>query len=159
MANALVTIERAEVYSHELAARLGDLLVNLSQKYDGGPVPEARLRSIIEAPSAEQILAISAGQVVGAATVSLRPSIAHEPRGWLEDFVVHPGWRGREFGTADKIADRWELWLAARGVKTLNFTSGYEKVAAHSFYARRGAKIIGRVGDSAFFDYQIPPLD
>lgn len=149
-----VQIERAGEFTPELAAGIGLLQPFLSNNRDDSPISEDKLRSIIESPTMEQIVAVESSRIVGAASIKLVNTENDEPTGWLDDFVTHPDTRGK--GVADMVADEWENWFRERNVNALYFTSNWQRVAAHKFYLRRGAKIISPPDTkSAVFLYPI----
>ncbi len=150
-----LTIERVKQYTPEIAAGIGLLQPTLNKDRSERPIPEDELRRKIESPTTEQIIAIGNGRIIGAATLSLINAESEQPTGWLDDFVVHPDAQGK--GVSDKIADEWEAWFGERNVKSLFFTSNWQRTAAHKFYLRRGAQIVSpsSVG-SAIFLYPIP---
>lgn len=147
-------VERVMRYDNDLTAALGGLLLHLSDRADGAPISEAKLRSQIESPSVEQIIAHASTRLLDAATLTQLGGLMPTNKGWLEDFVVAPEARG--LGVADAIADEWEDWARQREITTIMFTSGWDREAAHKFYLRRGAVILNDKNDkTAFFNYPI----
>ncbi len=155
IAGAAVAVERVERYSSGLGQVLGRSLVHLTGETDTEPIPEAKLRFNIDNPGAEQLIAVSNTQILGAATLTQLGGLMPHAKAWLEDFFVVPEARGK--GVADALADEWEAWCREREITTLMFTSGWHREAAHRFYKRRGAVILNTPSDrTAFFNYPVP---
>lgn len=152
-----LVLERVSLYTPELAAQLGELMIDLSEKASGQPTPEEKLRLNIESPSVLQLVVFAGDQAVGSSVITKLGGTTDGPsNGWLNDVVLHPDSRGK--GVADLMADEWEAWCREENIDRLLFTSAWYRQPAHRFYLRRGAFIINNHPEdkTAFFNYPIP---
>lgn len=133
-----IHVERLTEYSEDDAAGIGELMPILSGSFTGAPIPEERLRAIIESPYHEQLVARHDTRIIGAATLSIIIGAGAGNKAWLEDFVASPGTGIRGIGQA--LWDEIEVWCLERSTN-LEFTSRPSRVAAHAFYTKNGAKI------------------
>lgn len=132
-------VEELTSYTDEDATQIGKVLPHLSDTFDGQPIPESRLKAIIDSPSHAQLVARVNDEIVGIASLSLIMGAGSGYTVWLEDFVVSPEARGT--GVADKLWDAMIDWCKQKQAKALNFTSRSSRVAAHRFYEKHGATI------------------
>lgn len=132
-----VQIERLLEYSAEDAAGIGRLMPFLSDKFSDQPIDEQLLRSIVESPNYEQLVARLEGRIVGAATLSIIKGAGAGNKGWLEDFVTDEEIRGQ--GVGDKVWAEMMTWCRENKIN-LGFTSRPSRTEAHTFYKKRGAK-------------------
>jgi len=125
-------------YTPEVARGLGRLTPFLSEAGTGKPVPEVQLRKIIEANDHVQFIALLDNQIVGAATLVEIRGILRE-KAYLQDFVTDAAVRGK--GVGHKLWVAIESWCMDHGITTMDFTSRYDRPAAHDFFIKHGAKI------------------
>ena len=128
----MIHVERLRQYSPEVAADLGRLMPFLSESLTDAPIPEDRLKAIVDSPFHDQLIARNDKLVVGAATLSIVMAAGAGPRGYLEDFVTHP----ESKGAGSALWDETGRWCLERHVK-LNFTSNSNRLTAHHFYSKR----------------------
>lgn len=133
-----LNVERLKEYTPEDAAGIGRLMPYLSQSFDGEPINEQLLRTIIESDNHEQLVARIDARIVGAATLSIIMGAGAGKKGWLEDFVTDP--ESSIKGTGQIIWDEMEKWCLEHDVN-LNFTSRPSRAAAHNFYLKNGAVV------------------
>jgi hypothetical protein len=131
-------VERLKAYTPEDAAGIGRLMPYLSKSFDGEPVNEQLLRTIIESDSHEQLVARIDARIIGAATLSIILGAGAGKKGWLEDFVTDP--EAGVKGTGQIIWDEMGKWCLEHDVN-LNFTSRPSREAAHNFYLKNGASV------------------
>jgi GNAT superfamily N-acetyltransferase len=143
-----ITVETLEEYSAEVAAGMGALLPHLSDRFDGQPVPQDLLQEVIDSSDREQFLAFAAGKIAGMSTLNTITSPSGRTA-WLADFVVDP--EKRRQGVSHALANAMEEWCEQRGILVMQFTSGWERKAAHTFYKDRGAQTM----NTAVFLYPI----
>ena len=132
-------IEELTSYSSDDAARIGQLLPHLSDKFDDSPISQDLLSTIIDSPLHAQLVARAGGEIIGLATLSIIFGIGAGRNAWLDDFVVSPDARGS--GVADTLGNAMIDWCATNQAKSLNFTSKPSREAAHRFYSKHGAEI------------------
>lgn len=135
-----ISIETLTQYSDPDAADIGHLLAHLSNTFDGQPVGENTLRSIIESPYHDQLVARDkSGKIIGTLTISQTMGAGVVRKAWLEDFIVDPSLQGA--GVGSKLWDALLDWCRDHDVHQLDFTSRPTKEAAQHFYLKRGAII------------------
>ena len=133
----MIFVERLSTYTPEDAAGIGRLLPFLSESFSGMPIPEHHLRSIVESPCHDQLVARQGdARIVGAATLSLIMGAGAGSKAYLEDFVTDPATKG--VGSA--LWQEMGRWCIERNTE-LHFTSNQTRIAAHHFYLNRGAQI------------------
>lgn len=145
-------IERLGEYSDEMAAAIGRLMPFLSENASDEPIPEERLRAIIDSPDREQLLAILEGRVVGSAVLNIIVGNKGD-KAWLEDFVTDPEMRGQ--GVGHRLWLEMLDWCREHGINQMEFTSRHQRQDAHAFYEEHGAEI----RDTATFRVKIPETD
>lgn len=134
------TIEALSTYSDQDAIAIGQLMLHLSDSFDGSPVPKALLSDIIASPYHEQLVARDEqGAIIGTATLTVTMGAGVGRNAWLEDFVVDPTIQGAGIGS--RLWDAMIIWCREHGVRKLGFTSNPRRAAAHTFYLKRGAVI------------------
>jgi len=138
--NNSVRVEKVTDYTDGVAAGIGKLMPDLSPNLSGEPIPEQRLRAIIESPDREQFIALLHTKIVGAATLNLIIGPAGK-KAWLEDFVTSSDENIRGKGAGHRIWQELIKWCKEQGVD-LSFTSNPNRQEAHSFYKRQGATLI-----------------
>jgi GNAT superfamily N-acetyltransferase len=135
-----VTVEILTEFSQKDAAEIGQVLPHLSDRFDGSPVAEDTLQSIILSPSHAQLVARDeTGIIIGIATLSLTLGAGSKRNAWMEDFIVAPEAQGKGIGSI-----LWNAaldWCQTKKAKKLNFTSRPSREAAQAFYLKRGARI------------------
>ena len=134
----MIFVERLRTYTPEDAAGIGRLMPFLSASHSAAPIPEERLRAIVESTHHEQLVAREDTKysIVGAATLSLTMGAGAGAKGYLEDFVTDPEVRGA--GSA--LWQEMGKWCLEHSVD-LHFTSHPTRIAAHHFYLNRGTEI------------------
>lgn len=133
------TIERLTRYSDEDAIQLGALMPFLSSRFTAEPVKEELLTTIINSPLHTQLVARLDGKIVGAATLSVILGAAMGKKGCLEDFVVDSS--VQRHGIGGKLWQEMIDWYSEQGVRSVEFTSGPSRTAAHRFYYAHGATV------------------
>ena len=134
------TIEALSTYSDQDAIAIGQLMLHLSDSFDGSPVSKALLSDIIASPYHEQLVARDEqGTIIGTATLTVTMGAGVGRNAWLEDFVVDPTIQGAGIGS--RLWDAMIVWCREHGVRKLGFTSNPRRTAAHTFYLKRGAII------------------
>lgn len=135
------TIEILTEYNEQDASDIGKLMPTLSQRFTSDPIPEAFLRTIIDSPYHDQLVARDeTGRIIGTATLSVIMGAGVRVKVYLEDFVVDPKVRGS--GVGGKLWDAMMAWGRDHGANKLNFTSSVStKQGAQSFYLNRGAVV------------------
>ena len=133
----MIHVERLQAYTPEDAIGIGVLMPHLSDSFPNSPIPEERLRTIVESNYHDQLVAREeSSRIVGAATLSLILGAGAGSKAYLEDFVTDPETKG--VGSA--LWQEMGAWCVERDVE-LHFTSRPSRVAAHHFYLNRGAQI------------------
>jgi GNAT superfamily N-acetyltransferase len=141
MSEQAVRVERLVDYSDRAAAGIGELMPDLSDRLSDDPIPEERLRAIIESPDRDQFVAYMHSKIVGAATLNLIVGTVGK-KAWLEDFVTSSAEDVRGAGVGHSIWLELLEWCRERDVENLSFTSNPARNEAHRFYLRQGAKMI-----------------
>lgn len=139
-------IQTLTKYDQPTASRIRELLVQLSRSgKDKGEIPQSWFDEIIASPHHDVLLALDDNdKIVGVAVLSTIANF-HTKKAYLEDFVTDSSLRGQGIGS-----QLWEAmldWAKAHNCSELDFTSGYDRASAHSFYLHKGAEIY----DTAFF--------
>lgn len=133
----MIFVERLQVYRPEDAAGIGRLMPFLNSSFSSDPIPEERLRNIVESNYHDQLVARQTDdRIVGAATLSLIMAAGAGRKGYLEDFVTDPETKG--VGSA--LWREMGRWCLEQQVD-LHFTSRPTRIAAQHFYLNRGAEI------------------
>ena len=132
-----VHVERLQAYTPEDAAGIGRLMPFLTKRLSDEPVSEDLLRTIIESPLHEQLVARIDARIVGAATMNIIMGPAAGKQAWLNDFVTDPETKG----VGSLIWDEMAHWCHDNGINLLNFTSKKDRLTAHLFYEYRGADV------------------
>ncbi len=145
-----ISIESLTAYSSLDATMIGALLPALSSSSTGDPIPEQRLRDIIESTHHDQIVARrDDGKIVGIATVSLTFGSSSGRSVWLNDFAVDASTQGSGIGSS--LWDEVVAWCQEKQATKLYFTSRPSREAAQRFYLHKGAII----RDTNFFKKEI----
>ena len=114
------------------AIALGRLLGQLGYPTDSGEIP-GRLDKLYARPGTAVLVAESDGDVVGALTVHMFPSLhTSEPIAWLTAVVVDEKARGKKIGAA--LVKRAEDWAIEHGARRISLTSALHRTRAHEFY-------------------------
>jgi GNAT superfamily N-acetyltransferase len=114
------------------AVALGRLLGQLGYPTDADAIP-GRLDQLYARPGTAVLVAESDGDVVGALTVHMFPSLhTSEPVAWLTAVVVDEKARGRKIGAA--LVEKAEDWAIQHGAARLSLTSALHRTRAHKFY-------------------------
>lgn len=137
----MLEIGRMTEYDADVAAMMGELLMDLSESYDGEPVTREWVEEIIESPWHDVLLAVDDGKVVGMASVSVVMGALIERNEYLEDFVVSAACQGK--GVGSQLWEQILAWGREKGCKKLEFTSSGKgkKQGAVEFYQSKGAEI------------------
>lgn len=144
-------------YSHEAAAEIGRLMQALDPTFSGEPIPEARLRRIVESPYHEQLIATRYGRIVGAATMTMVFEPGFDQHGYLGGVIVDPNIRRAGIGT--RVMDAMVRWGQENGVDVIEWkteredTEGLDRQAAASFYDNYGAR---RVENAILYELDVP---
>ncbi|HEY1952456.1 MAG TPA: GNAT family N-acetyltransferase [Gemmatimonadaceae bacterium] len=116
------------------AAALGRLMGQLGYPTEADEIP-ARLEKLDARPGTAVLVAeTDQGEVVGALTVHLFPSLhTGDPIAWLTAVVVEESVRGQGIGAA--LVDKAEEWAIRHGARRVSLTSALRRTQAHKFYA------------------------
>lgn len=133
-------------YTPETAVRIRELMIQLSRSgKDKGEISREWLEEIINSPYHDILIALDDnGKIIGMASLSIIINFK-DKKAYLEDFVTDAAARGQGVGSA--LWNEMLKWAATHGCTELDFTSGYDRTAAHQFYLNHDAKIY----DTAFF--------
>lgn len=122
--------------------RIGDLaaVTGLTSQL-GYPATEDRMAVRIElllGKAEETVLVVETaqGQVVGWLHIRMIPSLTAEPMGDICGLVVDQ--RHRSQGIGAQLVKAAELWMEARGTRTMRVRSNAVRKDAHRFYERSG---------------------
>lgn len=133
-------IKRLSEYTPETAARVRELLIQLSRSgKDKGEIPREWFQDIIASPWHDLLLAMDDGRVVGLAAVSVVMGPGIRKNVYLEDFVTDVAVRGRGVGSA--LWEEMLKWALEKGCRNLEFTCGHGREAAQGFYKANGAEV------------------
>ena len=140
-------ITKLEKYTPETAARIRELLVQLSRSgKDRGEIPKEWFDDLIKSDYHDMLLALDdRDQIIGIATLSIIMGPIVRKVAYLEDFVTDASVRGQ--GVGSRLWDAILDWAKSHHCTELNFTSGHGREAAQAFYQKRGAEIY----DTNFF--------
>lgn len=139
-------ITSLQKYTPESASRIRELMIQLSRSgKDRGEITKQWLEEIIASPYHDILIATNdGGTIIGMASLSIIINL-RDKKAYLEDFVTDTTLRGQGIGSA--LWDAMLDWSRRKGCTELDFTSGYDREAAHRFYLGHDAKIY----DTAFF--------
>lgn len=143
-------IKKLDKYTPEVAARVRELLIQLSRSgKDKGEIPETWFNDIISSPWHDLIIAEDDnGKIVGLASMSVMMGPGIKKNAYLEDFVTDVNVRGQ--GIGGKLWDAMIDWAKEKGCARLEFTCGHGREAAQKFYKKKGALVY----DTNFFRYE-----
>lgn len=139
-------ITKLEKYTPEAADQIRQLLIQLSRSgKDKGEIPQTWLEEIIASPYHDILVALDDNnKIIGVASLSIIIQFRNK-KAYLEDFVTDSTVRGQGVGSA--LWTEVLNWAKEHNCDELDFTSGYDRTAAHQFYKNHDAKIY----DTAFF--------
>ena len=142
-----MTITTLTEYTPEIAARVRELLIQLSRSgKDRGEIPKEWFDELIASDAHDMLLAIDdSGKIQGIATLSIIMGPIVRRVAYLEDFVTNTEVRGQ--GVGHQLWEAMLQWAKAKNCTELCFTSGHGREAAQEFYQKRGAEIY----DTNFF--------
>ncbi len=134
----MVTLRPANSNDIEPLQKLLQMLFTLEQDFE----PDARkqrqgLELLLQSSQSHVVIAETAGEVIGMATLQLVISTAEgAAAAWIEDVIVDPAWRGQGVGghLLDSLAD----WAVAKGVTRLQLLADCNNQPALDFYASQG---------------------
>ncbi len=136
-------VKRLTEYTPEVAARVRELLIQLSRSgKDKGEIPESWFVDIINSPWHDLLIAEDEGQII-----TMGPGILKNA--YLEDFVVDSTVRTKGVGSA--LWDEMLKWAAEKGCSKMEFTCGHGREVAQAFYKKHGAEIY----DTNFFRVEL----
>lgn len=142
----MIQVKRLTEYTPEVAARVRELLIQLSRSgKDKGEIPESWFLEIISSPWHDLLVAYDDGAVVGIATMSVVMGAGVRKNAYLEDFVVDANIRTHGVGSA--LWNEMLAWAREKGCKEFEFTCGHGRETAQEFYKKHGAEIY----DTNFF--------
>ena len=143
-------VKRLTEYTPEVAARVRELLVQLSRSgKDKGEIPESWFVDIINSPWHDLLIAEDEGQIIGIATVSVTMGPGILKNAYLEDFVVDSTVRTKGVGSA--LWNEMLKWAAEKGCSKMEFTCGHGREVAQAFYKKHGAEVY----DTNFFRVEL----
>lgn len=134
----MLTIETLKTATPREIDEISSLLPMLSKDFSQKTVDPDLLKSIVNSPYHEQLVARLDGSIVGIATLSMTMGVGAGKKCYLEDFVVSSNHRGLGIGT--RLWQEIANWCARRNTP-LHFTSRSSRVEAHKFYLKHGATI------------------
>ena len=136
----MIEIKYLTEYTPEMAARVRELLVQLSRSgKDKGEIPEQWFLDVIASPWHDVILAYDGNKIVGMASLSVMMGAGIGKNAYLEDFVVDSAARTGGIGTA--LWNEMIEWGHKKGCRRMEFTCGEGREIAQAFYKKRGAEI------------------
>ena len=137
-------------YDAEIAAAMGKLRQQLSQRHDGSAIARERIEELIESPYHDILIAHDGDAVVGMAIVSVVFATIDQ-NVYLEDLVVDEACRGK--GVGGQLFEAVKEWGRRKGCRRLEFTSSdrEKKTGAKGFYESHGAV----VRDTNFFRVEL----
>lgn len=149
----MITVERVELATPEIAVDLGKIMPSLNDRHDGSLINLDYLCCTVASPDSVQLLArvvdpetegehelLSRYKIIGAATVSTLHGATGE-KAWLEDFVVVPDANILGVhGVAQNIWNGITQWRMEKGLLQMRFNSTADRVRAHFFYDKKAAK-------------------
>lgn len=144
-------ITKLDKYTPEIAARIRELLIQLSRSgKDRGEISKEWFEELIASPYHDMLVAIDdSNQIIGIATLSIHMGPIIRKNAYLEDFVTDQTVRGKGIGSA--LWDAMLDWAKEKGCNNLEFTCGNGREASQQFYKNHGATIY----DTNFFRRQI----
>lgn len=135
-----IRVEELTEYTGQDAQQIGALMPYLSSRLTDSPVEETLLRKIIDSPYHDQLVARDeSGNIIGTASLTINLGVSEGTQASLESFVVSPEVRGK--GVASQLWQAIIGWCQKHQAVALNFTSSYDKAAAHKFYLKHGCEI------------------
>jgi GNAT superfamily N-acetyltransferase len=143
------------------AVALGSLLGQLGYPTDSDEIP-ARLEKLYARPGTAVLVAEQDGEVVGALTVHMLPSLhTSDPIAWLTAVVVEEKARGQGIGAA--MVEKAEQWAIDHGARRISLTSALHRTRAHKFYKdlsyeHTGVRL-GKVFDDSLAPKRAEPLE
>ena len=119
----------------------GLLSILFAQEADFTPDPEKQrsgLRLILGQPETGRIFcAVADGSIVGMVSLLFSVSTVEGGRvAWLEDMIVHPGWRGR--GIGDRLLQQATTAARDAGCKRIILLTDNHNSPAVGFYSKAG---------------------
>jgi GNAT superfamily N-acetyltransferase len=132
------SVELLTEFSVSDAAEIGALMNQLTPDYPGDPIPEDRLKKIIESDDREQLVVRMGGHVVAAATVNLLETTT-DTKLYLDNFVTDAICRRLGIGSA--MMDKIKEVAREKGATQIAFTSNPDRTDAHRLYENNGANI------------------
>lgn len=141
-----MNITRLTEYNEETAARIRELLIQLSRSgKDKGEINREWFDDIINSPWHDLLIAEEDGQIFGIACMSVVMGPGIRKNAYLEDFVTDSSKRGQGIGS--QLWNAMLEWGKEKGCKNLEFTCGHGRETAQEFYKNHGAEIY----DTNFF--------
>lgn len=139
-------VERLNEYTPETAARVRELLIQLSRSgKDKGEIPEQWFTDIINSPWHDLLVAKEDGRIIGMASLSVNMGPGISKNAYLEDFVVDV--ESRTGGVGSALWNEMLVWAREKGCKRMEFTCGNGREVAQEFYKNHGAEVY----DTNFF--------
>lgn len=143
-------VERLNEYTPETAARVRELLIQLSRSgKDKGEIPEQWFTDIINSPWHDLLVAKEDGRIIGMASLSVNMGPGISKNAYLEDFVVD--FESRTGGVGSALWDEMLNWGREKGCKRMEFTCGNGREVAQEFYKNHGAEVY----DTNFFRVEL----
>lgn len=143
-------VERLNEYTPETAARVRELLIQLSRSgKDKGEIPEQWFTDIINSPWHDLLVAKEDDRIIGMASLSVNMGPGISKNAYLEDFVVDA--ESRTGGVGSAIWNEMLVWAREKGCKRMEFTCGNGREVAQNFYKKHGAEVY----DTNFFRVEL----
>lgn len=143
-------VERLNEYTPETAARVRELLIQLSRSgKDKGEIPEQWFTDIINSPWHDLLVAKEDDRIIGMASLSVNMGPGISKNAYLEDFVVDA--ESRTGGVGSALWNEMLNWAREKGCKRMEFTCGNGREVAQEFYKNHGAEIY----DTNFFRVEL----
>lgn len=143
-------VERLNEYTPETAARVRELLIQLSRSgKDKGEIPEQWFTDIINSPWHDLLVAKEDDRIIGMASLSINMGPGISKNAYLEDFVVDA--ESRAGGVGSALWNEMLNWAREKGCKRMEFTCGNGREVAQEFYKNHGAEVY----DTNFFRVEL----
>jgi GNAT superfamily N-acetyltransferase len=113
------------------------MLFTLEQDFSPDADKQRRgLSMLMRSQQAQLVVAVSAEEVIGMASVQLVTSTAEGAlAGWVEDVVVAPAWRRQ--GIAGRMLEFLATWAQQKGATRLQLLADRDNQPALDFYRQR----------------------
>ncbi len=109
--------------------------------FQASPTAESRVRSVLESPDADYIVAEEDDEIVGLVELHVRetkdlPFLVRKTYAYIQELIVAAGHRGRGIGT--RLMDATRAWAREHGAESLRTSVVPTNDRARAFYAKHG---------------------